>query len=86
MARGASLVSGISDEGGSQMSGLYPNRLFLFGLSSFGLQRRFGPSLELLSCWDYCRLAEQEKVRRRGSGAESRARDLRDDQGMYTRN
>ena len=80
------MVSGISDEGGSQMFGLYPNGLFIFGLSSFGLQRRFGPSLELLSCRDYCCLAEREKVRQRGSGAESRARDLRVDQGLYTRN
>ena len=37
-------------------------------------------------CTVFLSLAERDKVRQRGSGAESRARALRADQGLYTRN
>ena len=38
------------------------------------------------SLWKTAATPEREKVRQRGSGAESRARALRADQGLYTRN
>ena len=57
---------------------------FIFAWLDFEVSWHKNPVLHELPKHNY--FAEQEKVRQRGSGAESQARALSTDQGLYKRN